>query len=108
MGDTAGVEGEFYFGKARGGWYSGGMSTLATAEMPASLVDAWRKLPEQHRASLLDYATFLTHEEERLIEESEAKWDERFNDPEKMKKFREWAEKEAFVGESMPLKFPLP
>ena len=72
------------------------MPSALTIEVPDALADAWRKLPPERRASLVDYASFLAAQEEsgrlhEVDETAEAEWDELLNDPQRTSNFARWA-----------------
>ena len=60
----------------------------------AALLEAVHALPAEAQRAVLSYARFLREEEERnRVRENEAGWDQRFQDPERMARFAQWAEK---------------
>lgn len=63
-------------------------------ETDARLIETIRALPAEAQRAVLSYALFLRYEEGRgRVQEDEAGWDQRFNDPERMARFAAWAEK---------------
>jgi hypothetical protein len=59
----------------------------------SALLETVRALRAEAQRAVLSYARFLREEEERSrIREDEAAWDQRFNDPERLARFANWAE----------------
>jgi hypothetical protein len=73
------------------------MPPATPIEIPEALAEAWRKLPPERRASLLEYAAFLAAQEQRLDAEDEKAWDDCLSDPAKAARFQEWG-KQALAG----------
>ncbi|HEX4665328.1 MAG TPA: hypothetical protein VH207_01915 [Chthoniobacterales bacterium] len=60
----------------------------------STLLETVHALPAEARRAVLSYARFLREEEERTrVREDEAGWGKRFQDPERMARFAQWAEK---------------
>ncbi len=72
----------------------------------SALLETVRALPAAAQRAVLKYALFLREEEERgRIQEEEAGWEERFNDPDRMARFARWAEKSVAAQSPEPLDY---
>lgn len=70
----------------------------------STLIETVHALPAEAQRAVLSYARFLREEEERSrVREDEAGWDQRFQDPERMARFAQWAEKSRASEPLQPL-----
>ena len=80
------------------------MPPVMEADTQTALLDAVRTLPSESQRAVLSYALFLLSQEAaRRIESDEAEWDRLCSQPEKMKRFMEWANQS--LAEHPPVPF---